>query len=81
MWRSLFIAVGLASTVLGAELLAIDKAVLTLPADEATQQQPVLNGVHEVFNSKDFVPPEWAPWTLISVGAVIVLYAGSGGKE
>ena len=77
MWRSFFIALGLAAAILGGELLAIDKATFTLPAEETIQQRPLMNSVHEAIHTKDFVPPEWAPWTLLSVGIVVVLYSSS----
>ena len=77
MWRSFFIALGLAAAILGGELLAIGKATLTLPAEESVQQRPLLNSVHETFHTRDFVPPDWAPWTLLSVGMVVVLYSSS----
>jgi hypothetical protein len=81
MWRSLFLAIGLASFGLGGEFLAINKATLTMPADESVEPSPFMNTVHETFHSRDFVPPEWAPWTLLSVGAVIVLYSSTVSKD
>jgi hypothetical protein len=81
MWRSLFLSVGLASFLLGGEFLAINKATLTMPADESVQERPFMNTVHETFHTRDFVPPEWAPWTLLSVGAVIFLYANTVSKD
>jgi hypothetical protein len=80
MWRSFFIAVGIAAVVLGGELLAIDRATLTLPTDQASEQQFV-NNIQQAFRTKEFVPPEWAPWTLLSVGAVVVLYSCTVSKE
>lgn len=81
MWRSLFLALGVASVFLGGEFLAINKATLTMPAEENLEQRPFLNTVHETFHTRDFVPPEWAPWTLLSVGAVIVLYSSTVSKD
>ncbi len=81
MWRSFFLATGLATLLLGGEFLAIDKATLTLPADENLSERPFMNSVRESFHTRDFVPPEWAPWTLLSVGAVIVLYSSTVAKE
>jgi hypothetical protein len=80
MWRSFFIAVGIAAAVLGGELLAIEKATLTLPADQASEHTMV-NNIQEAFRTRDFVPPEWAPWTLLSVGAVVVLYSSTISRE
>jgi hypothetical protein len=58
MWRSFFLAVGVFLVILGAESLAIDKAIL------ARSQ-----------GMTDIVPPEWAPWSLLSAGAVVILYS------
>ncbi|MEN1678495.1 MAG: hypothetical protein AAGJ46_02805 [Planctomycetota bacterium] len=66
MWRSLFLAIGAYAAILGAEALAIEKAVLK-PKTGASGQ--VLAASQEV------VPPDWAPWSLLAGGAVIVLYS------
>ena len=62
MWRSLFLALGLFSVVLGLEALLVDSAVLASHGDA-------------VLASRDVVPPEWAPWSLLSAGAVVILYS------
>ncbi|MFM8378968.1 MAG: hypothetical protein ACKOB1_06525 [Planctomycetia bacterium] len=63
MWKSFFIAAGIFACVLGVELLVIDSAVV-LPFDG--QGGP-----------RVFVAPDWAPWTLISAGAITLLNFGS----
>lgn len=65
MWRALFMAVGIAGAVFGLECLAIDKAILMPPRNGSTQT---------ITSSREWVPPEWLPWTLITGGAIIVLY-------
>jgi hypothetical protein len=62
MWRSLFLALGLFSVVLGLESLLVDSAVLASQGDT-------------ILASRDVVPPEWAPWSLLSAGAVVILYS------
>ncbi len=62
MWRALFLALGASSLLLGAEALFIDQAVLKRPEGSATVQKIV-------------DPPEWAPWSLMAGGAVVVLYS------
>lgn len=59
MWRSLFLALGLFSLLAGGEALLIDNA--TLARSEGGQQI--------------VVPAEWAPWSLMSAGAVVILYS------
>lgn len=60
MWKSFCLAAGLFSCVVGIELLIIDSAMV-LPLDG--KGGPRL-----------FTAPDWAPWTLISAGAVTVLH-------
>jgi hypothetical protein len=59
MWRSFFLAVGLTLCILGGECLIVDKAFVTLAGR----------------GGREFVPPEWAPWSLLSAGAVVSLYS------
>ncbi|HYO25882.1 MAG TPA: hypothetical protein VEQ85_13145 [Lacipirellulaceae bacterium] len=63
MWRSLFLALGVSSCVVGAEALFIDHAVLKRPEGQPTAAEKVVN------------PPEWAPWSMMAGGAVVVLYS------
>jgi hypothetical protein len=63
MWRSLFLALGVTSLMLGAEALFIDQAVLKPPRGQVAATQRIVN------------PPEWAPWSLMAGGAVVVLYS------
>ncbi len=65
MWRSLFLALGAYTCLLGVEALAIERAVLKKPAD----------GSPPLIASSELVPPEWAPWSLMATGAVVVLYS------
>lgn len=60
MWKSFFLASGLFACVLGVELLVIDSATV-LPLNGR-------GGPHV------FTAPDWAPWTLISAGAVTILH-------
>jgi len=59
MWKSFFLAAGVFACIVGIELLIIDSAVV-LPVDG--------RGAPRLFTA-----PDWAPWTLISAGAVTVL--------
>jgi len=60
MWRSFFLAAGIFSSMIGVEMLVIDSAVL-MPIDGRGAPQNV-------------AAPDWAPWTLLSVGAVTILH-------
>lgn len=65
MFRSLFLALGAYTCLLGVEALAVEKAVLKQPAD----------GQKAFFEQTEIVPPEWAPWSLMGAGSVVVLYS------
>jgi len=60
MWKSVFLAAGIFACVAGVELLLIDSAVV-LPVDG--RGDPAV-----------FTAPDWAPWSLISAGAVTILH-------
>ena len=75
MWRSLFLAIGISMCILGAECMVVDRATFKLPAErvdssyyesETTVLPPRLRVV---------TPPEWAPWSFLSAGAVVSLYS------
>ena len=59
MLKCFFLAAGIFACVVGLELLLVDSAVL-LPMDG--------RGSPHIFTA-----PDWAPWGLISLGAVTVL--------
>lgn len=76
MWRSFFLAIGITMCIWGAECLVIEKAVLAgeskaPPAQEFTAYlaEPTRPAAREL------TPPEWAPWSLMSTGAVVILYS------
>jgi hypothetical protein len=68
MWRALFLAIGIYMCLLGAQCLVVEKAVLTV------RREAPLPGM-TAGRSREFAPPEWAPWSLISAGAVTILYS------
>ena len=58
MWKSFFLAAGIFACIVGIELLVVDSVVI-----DAGKDAP-----------RTFVAPDWAPWGLISAGAVIILH-------
>jgi len=67
MVRAFFLAIGLYAFILGLEGLVIDKEMLHARADSVAQQ--AASGLRE------FTPADWAPWSLLSAGAVVMLYS------
>ena len=80
MWRAFFLAVGVYLILLGAECLGVEKFVLKDRQPVVQQNQfPVLFGPPQplVGPQRELVPPPWAPWSLMSTGAVVCLYSFS----
>ena len=80
MWRALFLAVGVYMCILGGECLVVDRFVLAgdKPPGESSAGPATLFGATSapiVSASREIQPAEWAPWSFLSGGAVIILYA------
>lgn len=71
MIKSFFLSIGIFAIILGVECLILDKAVL------APSQDPTIAGFAErmATSQREISPPEWAAWSLLSVGAVVILYS------
>ena len=62
MWRSFFLAIGAYCCLLGVQALAVERAVVKVDSNGAQ-------------TTRDVVPPDWAPWSLLGGGAVVMLYS------
>jgi hypothetical protein len=71
--RSFFLAIGIFAIILGAECLVLDRAVL------AASKEPTVSGFADRMTTgqREIVPPDWAPWSLLSAGAIVILYSFS----
>ena len=74
MWRSFFLAVGISAIILGVEGFGVEKVYLKMrdpppPARSPWETPP------KVGPQKTYTTPSWAPWSLISAGAVVCLYS------
>ena len=85
MWRALFLAFGGTLLVMGVESLVLDHAVLATdsgiikPLEDTTE--PVLDEWGFEIDRRvvaaaprTLAPPEWAPWTMLSSGAIMLFY-------
>ena len=80
MWRAFFLAAGVFLILLGAQCLGIQKFILKARQPVVEQaQQAFLFGPQQpqVGSPRELVPPAWAPWSLMSTGAVVCLYSFS----
>lgn len=80
MWRAIFFAAGLFVTSWGGSFLLVDKIVLTMndsppPIQRSNDDFRGLFVTRGPDNKATFDPPEWAAFTLMSIGAVTMLYA------
>ena len=74
MWRSLFLAIGIMSIVMGIECLMIDSAALHAANAPSNPSYLSVAATAEP-TTRTFRPTEWQPWSLIGAGALTVLYA------
>jgi len=70
MVRGFFLALGVCTLLLGLECMLVEKATYASPPPQKNNW-----GQTVAAPPKDFVPPEWAPWGLLSAGAVVLLYS------
>jgi hypothetical protein len=79
MWRALFLALGISTCIVGGECLVVEKFVIGAESAPPSEQNPAtLFGNPPAplgTASRDLEPAEWAPWSLLSAGAVVILYA------
>ena len=75
MWRAFFLACGIYACVLGAECLVVDSFVMAGEQPPAAGQASVFNAQPAAAGPREVQPPEWAPWSLLSAGAVVILYS------
>ena len=74
MWRSLFIGIGIMALIFGFECLLIDSATI-YGAGETTAVNFLDPSGAPSGSTREWRPKEWFPWTVLSVGAITVLYS------
>ena len=80
MWRAFFMALGVTLCILGFECMVLDKAILATRQPGGAISAPLYDaygfeGDRIGLSPRTIEPPEWAPWSLLSSGAVVLLYA------
>lgn len=75
MWRAMFLAVGFYLCVLGVECLAVERVMLKQTEEIKSDNATYLVAEPKVVRNRQIVPPEWAPWSFIGSGAVVMLYS------
>ena len=77
MFRSLSLAIGITLCILGLEFMVVDKVVMADDNRSATATNSTFGGsLSSVTRSgREYEPPEWMPWSLMSAGAIIIIYS------
>ena len=79
MWRAFFLACGISLLIIGAQCLVVERVVLAHGKGGAqTQNSEYLFGGESTptaVGKKDIIPPDWAPWSLMAAGAVVMIYS------
>lgn len=76
MLRACFFGIGLFVALWGVSFMMVDKVTLNMKAENARP-----NGFRGLFSGVSperkqvFDPPDWAAWSLLSVGTVTMLYS------
>ncbi len=76
MIRAFALAIGITLCILGAECLLFEKVILAAGEPTAAPANAVAIGQQNRANQPQIIqPPEWAPWSLLSAGAVVIIYS------
>jgi hypothetical protein len=79
MLRAFFLAMGISTCIYGAECLVVDRFVMASDAKPAATQPGTY--VAPAKPPREVTPPEWAPWSLLATGALVVLYSMAMRRE
>ena len=77
MWRAFFMAIGISLIVLGIECLVVERAVIASPTAVNSFGPADYETAEFAASTKIIEPPDWAPWSLMSAGVILTLYAVS----
>jgi hypothetical protein len=75
MWRAMFLAVGFYLFLIGLECLAVERVMLKQTEQVKTDNSAYLVAESTKVRQRQLVPPEWAPWSFIGSGAVVMIYS------
>lgn len=85
MWRAFFIGIGITLVIFGAQCLVLDRAILetqeSVADSNAANSSYLLSGDTPRSKQREWIPKDWHPWSLMSVGAVVILYSYSFSKN
>lgn len=79
MLRAFFLAMGISTCIYGAECLVVERFILA--GDKSVASQPAAFSSTPAPPPRQMNPPEWAPWSLLASGALVVLYSMAMRRE
>jgi len=79
MLRAFFLAMGISTCIYGAECLVVDRFVMAAESKPAGTQPGAY--APPTKPPRELQPPEWAPWSLLATGALVVLYSMAMRRE
>jgi hypothetical protein len=68
-------AVGISACIFGAQCLAVERFELVGQGASAKPEPVSLFGTPPAAAPRELKPAEWVPWSLISGGAIAILYS------
>ncbi|MGD9127965.1 MAG: hypothetical protein PVH19_11360 [Planctomycetia bacterium] len=74
MWRSFFLAVGITAFLIGVQTLGVEKFVLHR-RDKPATTETAADGKTTPGPHKEIKVQDHTPFTLMAIGAVVVIYA------
>ncbi len=74
MLRAFFLAMGISTCIYGAECLVVERFVLAADTKPVATQAGAFASP-PAKPAREIKPPEWAPWSLLATGALVVLYS------
>ncbi len=74
MWKAIFLAAGISMIIVGVESLVVEKAVF---AARGEKKQTAWGTSTQEVPRKEVEPAEWFPWSMMSGGVGVLIYASS----
>lgn len=77
MWRAFFLAIGITLCIVGAECLGLERVTLKIhDSPPAVEADPFSSTPAPIFGPRKTIAIQpHTPWSLMALGAVVMLYA------
>ncbi len=75
MWRSLFLAIGIFTILLGIGFLGVDRVTMRFHDEAPPPSAFDFGDTSKEGPATQIVPAPWWPWSFLSFGAVVCLYS------